>query len=161
MPINDTESVAVLRDRLVDVGVEMLVRRLSDGFVSLGSAIDQVGESTYAAKLDPAEYILDFAKPATELARLVRLGTAWTTARGKRLKVLEARPVRLESGAALVSGVLGKTDGVVVVGCGSNDSALKSDALALLTVQPEGKGPMAAAAWANGLGRLEETMLGQ
>jgi methionyl-tRNA formyltransferase len=162
VPIDETEPVAVLRDRLVDVGVEMMVRRLADGFVSLGSAVEQVGESTYAAKLDPAEFVLDFSKRAEDLARVVRLGFAWTTVRGKRLKVLDARPVALEADAGLAPGVLSKVDGALVVGCGKpDDSATKFDALVLLTVQPEGKGPMAAAAWANGLGRLEETMLGQ
>jgi methionyl-tRNA formyltransferase len=181
VPIDASESVAVLRDRLVDVGIEMMVRRLADGFVSLGSATDQVGESTYAAKLDPTEFVMDFTKSADELSRVVRLGFAWTTVRGKRLKVLEARPMDLGTGAGLVPGVdssvgpigsssvlsqglaqglshgaLGKIEGFVVVGCGSN-----GEALVLITVQPEGKGPMAAAAWANGLGRLEETMLGQ
>jgi methionyl-tRNA formyltransferase len=162
VPIDETESVAVLRDRLVAVGVEMMVRRLADGFVSLGSAAEQVGESTYAAKLDPGEFVLDFTKRAEDLARVVRLGFAWTTVRGKRLKVLDARPVILDFGAGLAPGVLGKHDGTLVVGCaGMPDSAAGFDALVLLTVQPEGKGPMAAAAWANGLGRLEETMLGQ
>lgn len=170
--IDETESVAVLRDRLVAVGVEMMVRRLADGFVSLGSAVDQVGESTYAAKLDPAEFVLDFTKPAYELALLVRLGFAWTTVRGKRLKVLDARAASSGAAVGLVSGGLGKVDGDVLVGCGSStdiktDAGTESgtdvgtDALVLVTVQPEGKGPMAAAAWANGLGRLEETMLGQ
>ncbi len=160
--IDETEPVAVLRDRLVDVGVGMMVRRLADGFVSLGSAVEQVGESTYAAKLDPAEFVLDFTKRAEDLARVVRLGFAWTTVRGKRLKVLDARPVTQESDVDLAPGVLRKVDGALVVGCGVPvDSGTKFDALMLLTVQPEGKGPMAAAAWANGLGRLEETMLGQ
>jgi methionyl-tRNA formyltransferase len=140
----------------------MMVRRLADGFVSLGSAVEQVGESTYAAKLDPAEFVLDFTKRAADLVRVVRLGFAWTTLRGKRLKVLDARPIALEADAVLASGLLRKFDGALVVGCGGpDDSATKFDALVLLTVQPEGKGPMAAAAWANGLGRLEETMLGQ
>lgn len=162
VPIEETESVAVLRDRLVEVGVEMMVRRLADGFVSLGSAVDQVGESTYAAKLDPAEFVLNFTKSAEDLARVVRLGFAWTTLRGKRLKVLEARSVTLDSVAGLAPGAMGRLVGALVVGCaGMPESPSEFDALVLLTVQPEGKGPMAAAAWANGLGRLEETMLGQ
>ena len=160
VPIDETESVALLRDRLVEVGMEMMVRRLADGFVSLGSAVDQVGESTYAAKLDPTEFVLEFAKPAYELARLVRLGFAWTTVRGKRLKVLEAQTSVIGSAFSLVPGALAKVDSEVVVGCGAPGGS-NAEALLLVTVQPEGKGPMAAAAWANGLGRLEETMLGQ
>jgi methionyl-tRNA formyltransferase len=178
VPIDDSESVAILRDRLVDVGVAMMVRRLANGFVSLGAAVDQVGESTYAAKLDPSEFVLDFARPAEVLSRIVRIGFAWTTVRGKRLKVLEARPIDLGSGSGsglgsgsgsgsevglakdLEPGALAKIDGLLVVGCGAHGGANK-EALALVMVQPEGKGPMAAAAWANGLGRLEETKLGQ
>ncbi|MBV8561055.1 MAG: methionyl-tRNA formyltransferase, partial [Acidimicrobiia bacterium] len=59
----------------------------------------------------------------------------WTTFRGKRLKVVRARLV--DNG--LAPGVL---DGLRV---GAGNGALE-----LLEVQPEGKGPMAAADWRNG-----------
>jgi methionyl-tRNA formyltransferase len=44
----------------------------------------------YAAKIEPGDLELDWSLPPEELARIVRVGGAWTTFRGKRLKVLDA-----------------------------------------------------------------------
>jgi methionyl-tRNA formyltransferase len=56
----------------------------------LGEPVPQVGESSYAAKVTPEELRIDWARPADELDRLVRVGGAWTTWRAKRVKVVEA-----------------------------------------------------------------------
>jgi methionyl-tRNA formyltransferase len=130
--IGPEESADELRGRLVALGTELLVRTLADG---LGEPTPQQGEPTYAAKLDPSEFELDWSRPAVELHRVVRLGRAWTTFRGKRLKVLAARLAASDAGPGVI-------DGDVV---GTGDSGLE-----LVTVQPEGKGPQAASAWRNG-----------
>jgi methionyl-tRNA formyltransferase len=130
--IEPEETADELRDRLVGIGTELLVTTLSHG---LGVPRPQVGEPTYAAKIDPAELELDWQRSAVELHRLVRLGRAWSTFRGKRLRVLAARL----ADAGLAPGQL---DGLLV-GTGAG-------ALELVEVQPEGKGPQAAAAWRNG-----------
>ena len=106
---------------------------LRDG---LSTPVPQVGEATYAAKIDPAELQLDWTQPATHLDRVVRVGRAWTTFRGARLRLLRARMLAESS---LGSGEL---DGVVV-GAGRG-------ALEMLEVQPEAKAPMGARAWVNG-----------
>lgn len=138
LAIGDDETADELRDRLVDAGTRLLVDTLSAG---LGDPRPQEGEATYAAKLDPAEMELRWDRPAVELHRLVRLGRAWTTFRGKRLKVLAASLVdrRTAPAPTPAPGVL---DGTVV---GTGDGALE-----LVTVQPEGKGAQDAAAWRNG-----------
>jgi methionyl-tRNA formyltransferase len=130
--IDPEETADELRARLVEIGTAMLVRELTAG---LGAARPQEGEPTYAAKLDPSEFELRWERPAIELHRIARLGRAWTTFRGKRLKVLRARP-------APVTLPPGALDGVLV---GAGDGALE-----LVTVQPEGKGPQDATAWRNG-----------
>jgi methionyl-tRNA formyltransferase len=130
--IGPGETADELRDRLVAIGTDLLVRTLDAG---LGMPTPQVGEPTYASKLDPAEFEIDWTRPAIEVDRLVRIGRAWTTFRGKRLKVLAARLAA--SGAA--PGVI---DGNAV---GTGVGALE-----LVTVQPEGKGPQDVAAWRNG-----------
>jgi methionyl-tRNA formyltransferase len=135
VPIGPEETADELRARLVAVGTELLVRTLTAG---LGEPVPQVGEPTYAAKLDPAELEIDWTRPATEVHRLVRLGRAWTTFRGKRLKVLAAR---LAPAAGAVPGP-GAVDGLLV---GTAEGALE-----VVTVQPEGKGPQAASDWRNG-----------
>ena len=133
VPITSTTTGDSLRHELVDIGTKMLVDELSSG---LGPAAAQEGEVTHAAKITPEELRLDWSRPAAELDRVVRLGGAWTTFRDKRLKV---HTVEVVADAAGVPGVL-DTD---VVACGEGG-------LRLVTVQPEGKGPMAWAAFANG-----------
>lgn len=132
--IDDEEPVSDLRDRLVALGTDLLIGGLRDG---LGRPEPQTGEPTYAKKLDPVEFELDFEKPALELRRLIRLGVAWTTFRSKRFKVLEADVVETAVFAATFD-----ADGVTI-GCGSG-------ALRLRRVQPEGKSPMEAQQWRNG-----------
>ena len=68
-------------------GTALLVDQLRTG---LGPPTPQVGEPTYAAKITPEELRIDWTKPAIEIDRLVRVGGAWTTWRGKRIKVIEA-----------------------------------------------------------------------
>jgi methionyl-tRNA formyltransferase len=132
LAIGPEETADELRDRLVVVGTELLVTNLTAG---LGQPRPQEGEPTYASKIDPTELELHWERPAVELHRLVRLGRAWTTFRGKRLKVLAARLTATDAGP-------GEVDGVAV---GTGDGGLE-----LVLVQPEGKGPQDASAWRNG-----------
>jgi methionyl-tRNA formyltransferase len=132
-PIGPGETAAELRGRLAGLGRDLLVAALAAG---LGAAAPQEGEPTYAAKLDPAELRLDWAAPAVQLDRVVRVGRAWTTWRGKRLLVLAARP---SPGPAPAPGRL---DGPLV-GTGQGG-------LTLVTVQPEGRAAVAAAEWLRG-----------
>jgi methionyl-tRNA formyltransferase len=85
------ETAAELRERLTAAGTELLVRLLRDG---LPTPKPQKGEATYAEKVSPEELQIDWSRPASELERLVRVGGAWTTFRGKRLKVHRARANR-------------------------------------------------------------------
>ena len=131
-------TLASLRDELVELGTTMLVEQLADG---LGTPMPQHGEVTYAAKIDPAELHIDWAQPAIEIDRLVRLGGAWTTFRGKRLKIVAATLlVGTDRGAP--ERKPGTIDGAVV--------ATGGGALSLVQVQPEGKPTMTVDAWRNG-----------
>jgi methionyl-tRNA formyltransferase len=134
VPIGPDDTLAELRGRLVDLGTDLLLAALREG---LGEPEPQAGAVTYADKIDPAELRLDWSRPAVELHRVVRLGGAWTTVRGKRLKVWRSR---LHAERTLLEP--GQVDGVRV---GTGDGALE-----LVEVQPEGKGRIAAASWRNG-----------
>lgn len=135
LTIGDDETAEELRARLAGAGTEMLLHLLETG---LPEGRPQEGEPTYAAKIEAEEHHLDWSRPAVELHRVVRLGHAWTTFRGRRLRVLRAR---LASGGHLAPGELDA--GALLVGTGDG-------ALELLEVQPEGKGPQPAGAWRNG-----------
>ena len=90
VPIGPRATAAELRGELVDAGTALLVDQLRNG---LGRPTPQVGEPTYAAKITPEELRIDWTRPAIELDRLVRVGGAWTTWRGNRIKVIEAEIV--------------------------------------------------------------------
>lgn len=133
LPIGPEATLDDLRTRLVEVGSDLLVTGLRDG---LGEAVPQTGEVTYADKIDPAELQLDWEHPAADLHRVVRLGGAWTTFRGRRLKVHAAR---------VVDHVDAEPGAIVGLSVATSDGAVE-----LVEVQPEGKARQPATAWANG-----------
>jgi len=126
VPIGPDDTLEELRGRLVAEGTTILVDALDHG---LPAPTPQVGEPTYAAKIDPAELRLDWTAPAADAHRRVRLGGAWTTYQGRRLKVWCTHVPPRGVGLVVLAG-----DGPVE----------------LVEVQPEGKGRMAALEWARG-----------
>ena len=136
VPIGEDVTVDELRAELAVHGTNMLLHLLD---VGLPEGRPQEGEPTYAAKVAPGEHELDWSRPAVELHRVVRLGRAWTTFRGRRLRVL-----RTKIGAEDVDLGSGELEPVsLAVGTGAGT-------LELVEVQPEGKGPQPAQAWRNG-----------
>lgn len=148
LAIGPDETADELRGRLTEAGTELLVKLLADGRASLPAPRPQVGEATYAAKIDPAELRLDWTRSATELQRLVRLGRAWTTVRGRRLEIVRARPA--EHGAP---GPPGRLDGLVVA---TGDGGLE-----LGEVKPEGRAVVRAASWLRGARLADGEILGR
>jgi len=131
--IGPSETAGALTARLGQIGAELLVEALDQG---LGRPEPQIGEVTYAAKIEPGDLRLDWDRPAVELHRIVRLGRAWTTWNGHRLLVLEAAP---EDDGGEPGHIYGD-----VVGAGEGG-------LRLLRVQPEGRRPMTLADWRRGV----------
>jgi len=132
-------DAAELRAELVRVGTDLLVTTLAE---VLGEGVPQPAAGvTYAKKLSTADLELHWERPTIELRRIIGVGGAWTTFRGRRLKVLAASPIDDELAAPAVAP--GEFFAPTVVGTGDG-------ALQLERVQPEGKPAMAADAWANG-----------
>jgi methionyl-tRNA formyltransferase len=126
LAIGPDDTLEELRARLVAEGSRLLVDALRTG---VGDPVPQVGEPTYADKLTAEDRHLDWSRPAIDIHRRVRLGDAWTTHHGKRLKVWRTN--------------------VPPVGTGPRVEADDGE-VELVEVQPEGKGRMDAKAWANG-----------
>jgi len=94
VPIGAETTAAELREALVDVGTELLVDTLSRPLEDwIDDPEPQVGEPVYAKKFTAADFEIDWAQPVEQIHRLIRVGGAWTTFRGKRLKIHEARLV--------------------------------------------------------------------
>ncbi len=84
VPIGPDVNADELRAELVDVGSRLLVETLDRG---LGDPQPQVGVPTYAAKIDAGERRIDWSQPVGQIHRLIRVGGAWTTFRGARIKI--------------------------------------------------------------------------
>lgn len=146
VPIGPRATLDELRHELVQAGADLLVRELTDG---LRPPVDQDGEITYAAKLEPDDFCLDFTLPAVQLDRVVRLGRAWTRFRQRRVKVLAAEPVPPVGGQA--SEPERRPAGLAPGSLHEDRVATGEGWLRLITVQPEGKRPMDATDWLNGV----------
>ena len=126
VPIGPDDTLDELRGRLVAEACDLLVGALREG---LGEPAPQQGDAVYADKLTAEDRRLDWSAPAVDVHRRVRLGDAWTTHDGKRLKVWRTNVPPAGGGPQVAT-----ADGEVE----------------LVEVQPEGKGRMPAEAWARG-----------
>ena len=141
--IASNDTLTTLRERLVRMGATLLVDSLKQG---LPDPQPQTGEITYAKKISSADLNIDWAKTSTDVDRLIRLGGAWTTFRGTRLKIHEVSVVAAQ-------GTPGSIEDLVVA-CGEG-------AVELLVVQPEGKAKQDANSWKNGARVTSTDRLGQ
>ncbi len=147
MSITDQTTVVDVGHTLMAQGTAMLLEHVRSGdFV----AHPQVGEVTYAHKIEAHERRIDWNRSAVEISRLIRIGDAWTTFRQRRVKVHTASVdlvdhVSDQQGSA---GVVSLDRNTVVVRCGQGQIILQS-------VQAEGRPRVDAADWARGL-RLQD-----
>ncbi|MHB8318421.1 MAG: methionyl-tRNA formyltransferase [Acidimicrobiales bacterium] len=151
--IPENDYLSDLRDRMVEVGSELLSRALAGGLSSLPEPAPQRGEVLYAHKLRPEELKIDWERPVQEVMRLVRIEAAWTTFRSKRLRVLKATPITGLSDRSMPPGAIFVDEERCLVGCG--DSPLD-----IGYVQPENSRRMTVGEWVRGARPLQGERLG-
>ena len=139
--VRPTDTAGDLLERLAVAGAGLLVATL-DGLESgTVTGVPQPAEGvSLAPKITVEDARVDWSTPAQHVDRLVRACApapgAWTTLRGRRVKLGPVRPV----------------DDVLAPGELRGDLVgTATTAVRLGTVQPEGKGEMAAADWLRGL----------
>jgi methionyl-tRNA formyltransferase len=141
VPLDDEITLAALRDQLVAVASQLVVDALAGGVSGLPVPQPQHGEVTIAEKITTEDLHLQWDRTAREVARVVRLGRAWTTFRGRRLGVLGATVA--DAGVVPKGAAPGTLHGAYVsTGEGS---------LVLRQVQPESRSPMSADEWLRGV----------
>ena len=145
VPISADDDYESLSAKLAELGGELLVGAL-DGLAAsdLGFSDQDDAQATYAEKVSADERHLSPARPAMELARIVRaltphIGAFLELENGERLGVRRAQAV--DDGPA--PGAIEVRNGGLVLG--SPDGGL-----GLEVVQPPGKKPMSAADFLRG-----------
>ena len=160
VPVLPEEDAGSLTARLAEVGAELVVSTL-DGLATgaMRPRPQPATGASLAPKVDPAEARLDFAAPAARVVNAVRAFTpspgAWTSFRGRRLKVLRATPAPEAAAEGLEPGRLRVGPGGRLL-AGTGDGAVE-----LVVVQPEGRRPMSGAEFARGARMGEEEWLGR
>jgi methionyl-tRNA formyltransferase len=139
------DDFGALSAKLASLGGDLLVQALDLLASSQLEFVEQDEEAaTYAEKITSEERRLDPARPAAELARIVRaltphIGAYLELSDGERLGVKRARAVDV----GVKTGVVKAEWGALLLGCGRG-------ALRLELVQPPGGKPMAADAYLRG-----------
>ena len=177
VPVNPDEDAGALTARLAEVAGRLAVETLD----ALESGQVQPRPQpragvSLAPKVRPEEARLDFTRPAAELANAVRAFTpspgAWTTHRGRRLKVTRATPAPEGSGGPRggppedrpegSGGGGGLAPGRLAVGPGGRLLVGAADRpLELVEVRPEGRRAMSGAEFARGARLGPEEWLGR
>jgi methionyl-tRNA formyltransferase len=147
--IGENDNFEDIHDRLADCGAKLLietVEKLERGEIVPEKQDDSL--STYAAKIEKSDCLLDFSLDAKVLHDLIRglspIPLSFThTPDGKLLKIVESRVVDAEKTVKVLPGTVISVGDDIRVACGKG-------ILAFLAVVPEGKGRMGAADFVRG-----------
>ncbi|MBC7346077.1 MAG: methionyl-tRNA formyltransferase [Clostridia bacterium] len=147
--IGTRETTGALHDRLARLGADLLLETLD--LLEAGKAPRRPQDealASYAPPLQPEDERIDWQWPAAVIFNRVRGLNPWpgayTTWRGKRLKIWWVEPGALAAREARPGQVLAVGGEGFSVACGSGQALLVKE------LQPEGKAPMEAAAFVRG-----------
>jgi len=142
LAIGKDETAGELQDRLAVAGAGLLLEQLA-GLLTASIAAEEQDEdqANYAPKITVGDALLDWQRPADELARCVRaynpVPGAYFMLDAERIKCWAAQAVAMHAAAAPGSVIAAAADGVVVA-CGDG-------ALCMRSLQRPGKRPVSAA----------------
>jgi methionyl-tRNA formyltransferase len=154
--VDPREDAGALTARLAEVGARLIVETLDALEASqLQPRPQPEAGASLAPKVTGEEARLDFSWPAARLADAVRAFTpapgAWTTHRGRRLKVTRATPAEGSREPSPEDGRPTLEPGRLALGPGGRLLVGAADQpLELLEVQPEGRRAMSGAEFARG-----------
>lgn len=155
--ITPSDTAQTLHDRLAELGADLLAQSL-DNIESLQQHATQqnAAQSTYARKLDKAEALIDWHRPAAEIDRQVRAFNPWpmayTTCDGQRLRILQTAVTSVSPPASPGT--------VTSLGKDFFEIACGEDAVLVYTLQPAGKRAMSAADYLNAAALKQGDRLG-
>ena len=155
-PITEDDDAGTLHDRLAGLGAEMIVSALAAVETGQASCTPQPATGvTYARKIDKAESVLDWSRPASELARAVRAFRpapgATSSLAGATVKIWQAH---VEQGTGTPGEALAVGPKGILVACGVG-------ALAVTQLQRAGGKRLSAAEFLRGQAVVPGTRFGQ
>ena len=144
-PISPEDTAESLHDKLAELGKTAILTALADP-AGLKPEQQDDDSANYAKKLDKAEALIDWTRPAAEIARLVRAFNPWPVAQtglgGKILRIWQAVPL---------DNTPGKPAGTLTAAAKAGiDVACGSGSLRILTAQLPGGKPLPVADLLNG-----------
>ncbi len=148
LPIAADDTTATLTARLAALGGATLGEALA---LLRGSGLEPVAQeaalATYTPRLGKDDGRIRWHEPAVLIERKVRAFTPWpsafTTLAGRSVKILDARVVGNDAAPAATPGTVLALDDAIQVATGAG-------VLALLSLQMEGRRPLAARAFSAG-----------
>lgn len=155
--IEPADTGGSLTTRLFELGAPLLVEALKRSEAGTATATPQdPATATVTKLLQRSDGLLDWARPAEYLARMVRAYDPWpgtfTRWGGKSLKVLEARPGPMDPAGGSPGSVVRREEGLFVI---AGDSALE-----VRRLQLEGRNPQTAAEFLRGHPQIAGAKLG-
>ena len=149
LPILPDDNFEDIHDKLGELGAQTLIKTveaIKNG--SLNPEAQDSSLSTYAAKIEKSDCLIDFTKDAYTVHNLIRglspIPLSFThTPDGKLLKIVKAAVTDADCENAVPAGTVTSTDGTITVACGKGR-------IDLLTVVPEGKSRMSGADFIRG-----------
>jgi len=148
-PIRDDDTTETLSQRLSVIGAELMVETLRK--LERGEIVPRPQDTrfaTLAPRLKKEDGLIDWSRPADEIARRVRGLVPWPGAyaffRGKQLHIWRAEPVPAADETGIAPGTLLLDGGRLAVACGAGTM------LVLHEVQLEGRKRLAARDFVNG-----------
>ena len=142
-----SDTAVTLAPRLALLGADLLVETLHGlERKSISPVVQDHSHATLAPILKKEDGLIDFKLTATEIHNRLRGFQPWpgayTSFRGKNLKIIDARPAT--DGFSLTAGEMRVAGHRLLVGCGA------TTILELIQVQPEGKRGITAKEFVSG-----------
>ena len=148
--IGENDNFEDIHDRLASVGAELLVstvKKLEKGEIVPEKQDDTL--STYAAKIEKTDCVIDFSKSAQEIHDLIRglspIPLSFAYLNGKMLKIRSSLTIEKQGSFGKAGEVVSADSKGITVVCGDGK-------LIITEVVPEGKKPMSAVSFVNGRG---------
>ncbi len=147
--LNDKDNFESVHDKLSEIGAELListVKKLEKNEIIPQKQDDSL--STYAAKIENNDCVIDFSKSADNVFNQIRglspFPLAFCMQSGKRLKIVEAAlSTIVDTSDKPVGTVLSLDNGKITIKCQKGSIAIKK-------LLPEGKSKMTASDYING-----------